>query len=128
MTEVAGLVLPELHPNGWTQECLIFPGGVYECPATLGDSDGPVDGDLRPLAGQCLVPEGTSPGRPPPSQEETHPLAEGTRRKRSCSHKKGDTCALQLTGYPVRQAFHHTDGIQLIGFPIRWDVAGLGDD
>ena len=47
------------------------------------------------------------------------PRLEGTRGKRSRSHDKGDTCAVQLTGSPVRQAFHHTDGIQLSGSPIR---------
>ena len=52
------------------------------------------------------------------------PLLEGTRGKHSRSHEKGDTCAVQLTRSPVRQAFHHADGIQLTGSPIRWDVAG----
>ena len=27
----------------------------------------------------------------------------------------------------LREAFHHIDGIQLAGSPIRWEVAGLGE-
>ena len=58
-------------PKAWTQECLVCLGGVHERPATLGDSDGPLDSGLSPLVGQRLVLEGTPPGRrgghcPPP--------------------------------------------------------------
>ena len=38
---------------------------------------------------------------------------------------QGDTSAVQLTGSPIPETLHFTDGIQLNGSPIRWDDACL---
>ena len=125
-------MLPQLRPSVGTQECPVFPSGFRRCQATLGDSDGPMVGDLRPLAGQRLVTEGRS--RRPTSSATFSSSGNATPRLRArvanarAPTKGGDTCAVQLTGSPVRKAFHHIDGIQLIGSPIRWDAARLGDD
>ena len=56
------------------------------------------------------------------------PSPRSMRGKRSCSYIRGDTCAIQLTMSPVRQALHHTDGVQLTGPPIRWEDVGLRDE
>ena len=63
---------------------------------------------------------------PPPSQGETRPFPRRYDCERACSHDRRDSCVVQLTGSPLRQA-HHTDAIQLMGSHVRWNAAFTDD-
>ena len=47
---------------------------------------------------------------------------DGMTCKQARTHDRWDSCVVQLTGSPLRQA-HHIDAIQLTGCPICWNAA-----